>query len=254
MFALLVTGCENIYDPDLEKMENVIVADARIVYGQKDNYIQLTRSLNFVEESNGYPVITGGKVTIIDNAGKEYKLPETSIGYFKVNFEINPELSYKIRIEHAGNTFESDFESVPKVPELDSIYAIHETKVLLTSGENDISDRREVDGLRLYADIVSETEMPYYRFAATKVMQYTYEILVPFFGDFLPMVIYCWNSYNPQESFNLAAPPEYSGSTEINKPPLFFLEDHGYISTDQSFAGWILILYQYGLSKSSHDY
>ena len=73
-------------------------------------------------------------------------------------------------------------------------------------------------------------------------------------GDSTQITVWGWNSYYSQESFNIAAPPDYSNTTDIIKHPVFSLEKKPRLTSDQFFAGWILIFYQYGLSKSSHSY
>lgn len=249
-----MVSCEDVYNPDIDAVENVIVADARVMYGGSNNTITITKSLGFNDEVFGYPVITGGEVTMIDNNGGKYVLPEIENGRFEVNFDLNPELSYKLKVEYSGDTFESTFESVPKEPVLDTVYGMAETKIIQIGGENNVGDFREVKGIQLYADIVSETEMPNYRFTSRKVMQYTYIVLVPMMGELIPETMYAWKSFFPQETFNIASPPEYSSSKEIHKHPLFFLEERGYAGTEESFAGWILIMYQHGLSKTAYNY
>jgi len=249
----LFSGCEDIYDPKIDAVENVLVTDARIVYGENNNYVRINKSQGFNDKDLGYPSISGGELTIIDSSGKEYDLPEVETGVFSVNFQINPELRYKLKIDYLGDTFESSFESVPQLPDLDTVYGIAETKISQSGGENSVNDFRQVRGVRLYADNSSETEMQYYRFTARKVLQYVY--IENLGSDILPEIYhYKWKSFFPQGTFNIAAPPEYSSSNEIIKHPLFFIEESVFMEEDNFFAGWILIFYQYGLSKSAYNY
>jgi hypothetical protein len=250
----MILGCEEIYNPEIEKVENAVVAEARLVYGQDENLIRLTRTLSFNEDLYAYPQISGASVALVDSKDTEYPLPETGEGYFRVNFEMDPNESYKLRIEYAGDTYESTFETIPEVPALDKVYGIPETKIIINTGENDITERREVEGIRLYADITGEPAMPYYRFTSKRIMQYVYEVEISMGGIPEPVPVYAWKTYYPQEPFNLAAPPQYSSSNNIIKHPTFFFEKAGYVSSDESFAGWIVYLYQHGLSESAHDY
>lgn len=253
MIVAVFSACETVYNPDIDEQENVLVIDARIVNGQSGNYIYLTKSMSFTEDFSGYPRVPG-QVTIIDSDGNENLLPEVESGVYEVNFSLDPTKEYKISVEYSGDTYESSFVPVPDVPVLDSIYGIPEIKVVHQGGETNVNDFREKEGVQLYADMVSEEEMPYYRFSARKVMQYTYEIEVPFFGSFLPVLVYGWKSYFPQQTFNIAAPPEYSATNQIRKHPLFFLDRKGPVQGEQAFNGWILIMNQYGLSGMGHSY
>ncbi len=248
------TACEEIYTPNIETGESVIVADARIVAGKTDNLIRLYESRGFNEESYNYPEVSGAEVSIIDSKGNEFMLSETQQGVYLANVYLYPSLQYKLKIVYKGNTFESSFEPVPQMPELDTIYGIAENKIIKQSGNNDVTDIREVPGVQLYTDILNEKELPYYRFTARKIFQYTYPVEIPFFGEILIEPMYAWFSTYPNDIFNIAAPAEYSTSTNIVKHPLFFIEQKLSVRLDQTFAGWIIILNQFGLSESGYNY
>ena len=145
-------ACEDIYTPKIETRESVIVADARIVAGIPDNAIKLYESLGYTDAGNKYPNIFGAKVSLIDSKGNEIKLNETETGVFPVTISLNPEFEYKIKIEYQGNTYESSFEPVPAVPELDTVYGNPEIKYLKQSGNNDVNDIKEIGGVQLYTD------------------------------------------------------------------------------------------------------
>ena len=80
-------------------------------------------------------------------------------------------------------------------------------------------------------------------------MQYTYQAQM---GD-MTETVYAWKSFYPKENFNIAAPQEFSSSTAILKHELTFLTKNPYVMGGR-FAGWILILYQHGLSESAYNY
>ena len=251
VFAL--TACEQIYTPKIESRESVIVADARIVDGKSDNFIRLYESKGFNDDSNKYPNIVGAQVYIVDNNYDEVKLNESADGIFPVTVNLNPDNKYKIRIEYGGNTFESSFEPVPEIPDLDTVYGIAGTKIIQQSGDNNVNDFKEVAGVQLYADILTKNDLPYYKFTARKVIQYTYPVLDE---EEVWQTMYAWLSTYPKDLYNIASPPEFSTSTEILKHPLFFMEKSVRSSVDSGyyFAGWILILNQCGLSESGYNY
>ena len=252
LLVIVLTSCEQIYSPEIESRESVIVADARIVAGKTDNFVRLYESKGFNDESNKYPDIVGAQVYIVDNNGDEIELNESADGIFPVQLTLNPDYKYKIKIEFDGNTYESSYEPVPEIPDLDTVYGIAGTKIIQQSGNNDVNDFVEVSGIQLYADILNQSELPFYKFTARKVLQYTYPVLV---GEIWE-TMYAWLSAYPKDLYNIAAPPEYSTSTDIMKHPLFFMEQSVKASNDSAynFAGWILILNQYGLSESGYNY
>lgn len=253
LLVIALTGCEQIYTPEIESRESVIVADARIVAGKTDNFIRLYESRGFNDESNKYPNIVGAQVYIIDSNDNTIKLTESANGIFPVQLNLNPDSEYKIRIEYSGNSYESSYEPVPEIPDLDTVYGIAGTKIIQQSGDNNVNDFKEVAGIQLYADILHKSELPFYKFTARKVLQYTYPVLDE---ELIWQTMYVWLSTYPGDLYNIAAPPEYSTSTDILKHPLFFMEQSVKASVDSGyyFAGWILILNQYGLSESGYNY
>lgn len=250
----LFSACEDIYTPVIDRVENVMVVDARIVYGNTDNTIKLFESRSFYESGINYPGISGASVSLVSSDGKEEVLSETSAGTFPVQVQLNPELEYKLKITYRGDSYESTFEPVPAVPELDTVYGFPEKKIVKTGGTNDVNDFREKVGVQLYTDIKNEKESPWFRFTSRKILQYTYQVEVVEMGTAIIETMYGWYSYYPQESFNIAAPPEFSGSTDIVKQPLYYMEQKALKDPTHFFQGWILILYQYGLSKNGYNY
>ena len=252
--VIAFVACEEIYTPDIESRAGTIVADARIVAGKSDNVIKLYESRGFNDESYKYPNISGANVFIIDNHENKVELNETSPGIFPVHMTLNSNSEYKIIILYNGQIFESTYEPVPQIPDLDTVFGIPEIKLVIESGNNDADDIREREGLQLYTDIVYEKKLPYYRFTARKILQYNYPVEVIVRGEVLIEIMYAWDSFYPLSLFNIAAPPEYSATSNILKHPLFFMEKSISTGNDHSFAGWILILNQYGLSKSGYNY
>ncbi|MEZ5106036.1 MAG: DUF4249 domain-containing protein [Draconibacterium sp.] len=250
----IFAACEDIYTPEIETQKNVIVADARIVVGSIDNYVKIYQSVSFNDDNEDYPGIPDAKVTLLDSDGNRFELQEEETGSFPVDIQFNDKLEYKIKIEYDGDTYESEFESVPKVPAFDTIYGIPGEKVIVPTGSNDVKDFQKKEGIQLYVDMATEKEMPYYRFTERKILQYYFLEEVNYMGEVLQLPVYGWYSYYSKESFNIAAPTEYSSSTEIIKHPVSFLEKEAKISFEYYFDGWILIFYQYGISESVYNY
>ena len=245
------SSCEDIYTPDVEDREGVIVANARIVIGNDNNYIELYKSIGFNETSNEYPAVLNAMVYIIDSNGDEVQVHETEDGIFPFHIQLDSELEYKLKIEHDNNIYESTFEPVPDVPEIDTFYGIEELKFLIEEGENSVDDFKNTTGLQTYCDINTLIEPPYYRFSARKVMQYYY-VELP--NTEFSITHYMWNSFFPSETFNIASPPEYTTGKNIEKHPLFFVPKRVFLGEDNYFHGWILIIHQFALSKSSYNF
>ena len=246
MFA----GCEDVYYPAIDKIDNVIVVDARIAKGGTNNYIILTESQGFNDDNAKYLPVSGGKVSLLDNLGSEYPLEERESGKFYVPVDLESDREYKLKIEYGGNTFESAFESVPPAPSLDSVYGVPEVRVLEVAGDNDADAFRELNGVQIYADMRSTPQMPYYRFTAEKVMEYVWNEA----NDMFNIMHYYWKKSTAGGIYNIAAPPEYSNSEEIIKHPLYFFLKTVKLEEDHYLLGWIMVLHQHAISESSYNY
>ena len=255
LLFILLTGCEDIYRPDIDEVDNVLVADARISVDEAINYVYLYESVGYYDNASTGPAITNANVTLIDSDGNEHQLSHNAEGQYVLNLAINSEKQYRLKIEYNGDVYESAFEEVPQKPSMDTVYGIEENLVQLAGGDNDVDNAREVKGVRLHADISSNEKMPFYRFTAHYVLQYTYTVESPGpFGSTMVETMYGWKNVYPQGLFNIASPPEYSASTEIKKHPLFFLPNSRRDSMGHVFQGWIVILHQHGLTESAHGY
>lgn len=246
VLATLIFGCEDIYVPDIDDVSDAIVVDARIVKGHTDNYIRLTKSQGFNDDSNGYAAVSGGKIFLIDNQENVYELPEEKAGEFYVNIDLLEDREYKIQIKHGENIFESEFERVPLIPDIDTVYGIPETKFIEVAGETDADDIRTVDGVQLYADMTVTPENSNYRFTAHYVMEYTFSTAIS--------IYYYWNRSPAGGIFNIAAAPAYSSSKNIVKHPLYFFRKFVWLEPDHYLTGWIMVLYQHAISESTYTY
>jgi len=247
---IFLLGCEDIYNADIELREGMLVVDARIVDGGNDNIVKVYKSLGFNEKGTGYPNVAGAKVFLIDEEDKHNKLLEISDGSFLLNFQLDETKQYKLKIEYEGDIFESEFERVPKIPLMDSIYGFAENKILQRGAGSDITFL-ERPGVMLYTDIDNDERKRYYRFSARKTFQYVYYIPHPLFGE---LAVFAWSTVLPIESFNIAAPAQFSASANITRHPLYFMEERTGIELGQSFAGWILFLHQYSISENAHKF
>ncbi len=235
LFLGMFTACEDIYTPEIDVIDNMLVVDARIVSGQS---VKLTGPLVSIISSNG-------TVTVLDTVRK---------GSTNVSMNFEPDIQYKLKIEYKGETYESAFEPVPAIPQIDTVYGIPKTEITRPDGGKDVNDFWEVEGVQLYADITNEKESPYFRFTARRVLQYTYQVPVMYMGTEMMETMYGWESFYPQEDFNIAAPAEYSASTDIIKKPLYLVAKKLIRKPEHSFSGWILILQQHAISKNAYSY
>ncbi len=152
LFLGMFTACEDIYTPEIDVIDNMLVVDARIVSGQSGNVIKMHETRGFNEQS-GYFKLTGPLVSIISSNGTVTVLDTVRKGSTNVSMNFEPDIQYKLKIEYKGETYESAFEPVPAIPQIDTVYGIPKTEITRPDGGKDVNDFWEVEGVQLYADI-----------------------------------------------------------------------------------------------------
>ncbi len=244
VLSTLLFGCVDIYNPEVDETENIIVVEARIAANAAENYVYLRQSVGFNDEEK-FPVVKGGRVKIFDDLNTEYDLRETEDGTFKVNFKIKDDREYKIRVYSGSDVFESEFVSVPECPQIDSVYGSDEIRVVSSTSDG---SEKEI-GMQTYCDINNLLDSPYYRFAARKVLLYTYYEQIGY--DIVTH--YNWKSLYPSK-YNIATIPDYSSAESIIKHPLFFLSRSIELEESERLYGWILIIKQHAIPVSIYEY
>ena len=145
---------------------------------------------------------------------------------------------------------------MPESPDLDSVYGGFDYKTT-TSGAVD-SDEDVVTnyGLQVYTDINNSGKLYHYKFEGKRIIQYYdfYDTIMD--GEETTLTIYGWKTYTPSGTYNIAGPPQYSSEKSITKHELEFFNQnyYTYIADTQSFAGWIYIIDQYGISEDAYNY
>jgi hypothetical protein len=250
LLLLSLVSCESIYIAELDKVDEVMVADARLVYGRQ-NLIYLYKSKGFNEQDIFEPV--NAIVQLQDDKGETLNTIQDKPGTYLLNASLDPERTYRLHIIASGDTYVSAFEPVPAEPRIDSAYIEYFEKWIHPGGETDAGSFIKRSGQQLYVDI-HDDKASYYRFTSRLVLQYTF----PFdtvMGTPVRLLKYCWKSYYPHELFNLAAPSEYTSGTDITKfPAEFFGYYDGYVDQNERGEGWIYIMHQYRITESSYRY
>jgi hypothetical protein len=164
---------------------------------------------------------------------------------------------YQLHIRAENEIYTSEFQSVPKIPVIDSIYVEHTEQLIITGTDVAAGKLQKTPGAQVYIDINDNGDVYNYRFTGRKVCQYTYNITIPMFGSTMDITVFAWLSRAPQGVFNIAAPPGYSASNHIRKHPLVFLERTYNVfkpDTQTYFNGWIYIFHQYAISNQTYQF
>ncbi|MBP7504525.1 MAG: DUF4249 domain-containing protein [Prolixibacteraceae bacterium] len=252
-FLLLLAGCEEVYHPDLEEGEALLVVDARVVAGAGGSQVRVYKTLGFNSWDQPFPAVTTAEVSLVDGHGGSLELEHTSGGNYRLTAPLSLFERYKLVVKAEGEVYESGFQEIPALPAIDSVYLVPGQKLVETGTDEAAGNLRTEEGAQLYIDISARNGENCYRFTSRKVCQYAW--VIESTGPFPPITNYAWMSMKPWELFNIAGPAEYSSSEEIRRHPLVFLERSYSISMPDHpvyFLGWIYICHQYAISRESY--
>ena len=252
----LSVSCEQIYQADLEEVDDLLVVEAVFISNRTQNSVYLYKTRGFYETDSTYPAVGGATVYLTDDNGNNLICYEGYEGVYTLNQMLDPTRQYSLNIELDGETYSSEMQAVPDTPVLDTIYGEFDYQVSV-DGTASSSDKIEKEyGFQLYSDMKYQGSLNHYRFFGRKVLQYndTYDTIQGMLPVTLP--IYIWRSIYPSGTFNISGPPEYSTSKDITKHPLEFFPQnyYKYFPDTMSFAGWVYIIDQYGLNEDTYKY
>lgn len=257
VIALFIFGCEDIYDPGIESVEPLLVVEARIIYGNIYNEVRLYKTIRFNDPANHFPPASEALVTLTDDRNSVIILPEGLDGRYRLMQNLDPRRRYRLKIVYDGETYESEYEFIPELPSIDSVYVVPATKLIETGNDESARNLRKALGSQLYIDIKGTGSESHFRFTGRKIVQYNYTAADPVLRPPMEGTMFAWTTLYPSDMFNIAGPPEYSVSNDIIKFPLEFME-RSYTpfipDTPTIFMGWIYICQQYALSENAFNF
>lgn len=264
LLTSVLVGCETLYTPELDKVENFITVDARVSAGTTDNLIKITKSAGYNDKFYFEP-INNAVVNIVDDLSNSYECAPLGEGKYQVNFDINPDREYKLIIKAEGDTYESLLEAVPEEPKIDTFYLEELEQLTQAGGVTSVEDFKSTTGQQTYVDIDVNDAPQYFRFYARKVLEFVYPFDTVIGGEPILATKYCWKTLYPSGTFNIVGPSVYAASNNIIKHPLEYFEYNKYVKiTLPGFdndnmpifvvSGWIYIIHQYGITESSYKF
>lgn len=123
LFLLLVTvfSCTKVIQVDLNSVDPKYVVDAAIIAGQTDQYVTITRSLNF-DQATDFPPVDNAVVTVSDDAGNSASFQSIGNGRYKAtNFAGMVGRNYTVTVLVDGETFTASC-SLPTIVPIDTMY------------------------------------------------------------------------------------------------------------------------------------
>ena len=152
------SACKEIYDPQLENGNKVLVVEALLTDVIESYHVKLSYSIPYNSSLTQYPV-TGAQVYVQDHAdNKILSFIETGNGYY----EFTPDSgtlgmighTYTLYIETSeGDQFESFPETMSRTSLIDSVYGKREDRTILTESDDGSSQYKTQTYLNIIADV-----------------------------------------------------------------------------------------------------
>lgn len=255
LFLALFVSCEEYYKPDLEVVPATLVVESSLTNIPNKNFVKLSMTQDFYNTTANQDVV-GAKVELVQVGGSTLKGIDGGTGYFTFASAPAPGKKYFLRITNQKDTYQSDIVLMPPVPQIDSLYTIHNIEKNYRTDAFGSPELVETPGRKIYIDAPIISSLEYYRFNWRAILQWVYTPPPPPFGP-PPPPWFGWKSKYEFGTFNIAGPKEFSSSDKVTKHPIVSLAYNTQIYLDsitQVGSGWILILDEYGTTKSSYDF
>jgi len=148
VFVCFFTACVERYYPEQDDLKTgTLVINAHLTDEPGYQNIEISRSVTLIHPSQS--PVTGAYAELIREDGEFCEFTEEKPGWYGYNFEeefLQTGLSYSLHVMTLdGNEYESDFDRIRPVPDIDSIYYEVETASFETESDS-------AEGVRFYID------------------------------------------------------------------------------------------------------
>lgn len=246
---LMMSGCIDLFFPELDKYDNLLVVDGKITDAPGPYTVKLNLSSDVSPLE--YPPVTDAEVILSDDAGTSELLTEVKPGEYQTSvtgIQGTEGRSYQISIRTSeGREYSSAPELLTAPPPIDSIYPEIEYR-------QDINYDYELSGLQFYLDGSSPSQdEQYYLFELEATYNYTADYFIEFVYDnglrpFPEPEKYftCWKTFTVPEIFT-------ASTTQLTTPTLTRFPLH-YVNTENRFLSirYSLEVNQYSLSQDAY--
>lgn len=255
LLIILVFGCKEVYDPDIENDKTVLVIQGMLTNNPGETSVKLALAVPYDSTDNQIPV-RGANVTIHDDKGESYKLSDQNSNSYKNDqvYALPGRTYYLSVILPDGTKYESRPQILPEAYEQDSIYAENTSLTTFVPTVSGDYFPRKVNGIETYVDLTSgSTDLPKCRYDSrvTVLYSYIYPIGAP------PPVVYCWKTFNPNANINLTSSRFDRSVGIISKHSIgFFNTNVIYYAekNDITPGGWLITINKYSMSSETHQY
>jgi len=250
---LMITSCIKLYDPEiLAEDEKKIVISGQVSAG--DSIQKVNVSIGSPIEDPEFLPLDGCQVEISDDRGHIFIMQGIGNGDFVTSIDpvfLIPGVPFKVSvITPDGDQIESDLDTLPKGPVLDTVYYIREDHEGNTPGQFST-------GIQFYVDLrATETDSRYYRWEAIETWEYHSPRANEWWYDGLihhevppdSSLWVCWTTKRVPAIFTL--PTDNLKENRYEMFPLHFVSN----KTSRLSVGYSLFVRQSALSREAFTY
>ena len=233
---LLLNGCVAKFIPEIEEEKELLVVQGLLTDSQETDTIKLSRSLPLGQKIDARPV-SGSSVSISDDLGNDYILPETLPGSYVTppSFTRSAGHFYKLHIYADGLNYESVAMEMKPVPQIDSVY-YEKTNI-----EKPYQSNEGVDVCQIYLDTHDPTgNCKYFRWDFTETWEFRLLYEVPNNT--------CWITDN-SHLVNIKSTAAFNEST-VKRYPLNYISN----VTDRLKRKYSILVNQYSMNEDEFNY
>lgn len=259
---LLVFGssaCQEIFDPEVDFMEPMIVVDGLITTKQQPHVVKLHYSLNYNDPDEPQP-IQHAEVIIRDSEGNELTLVELQAGHYYAPDDFTAEVgeTYVLDVSTAdGLKFRSHPQEVLPVTGIDSIYGRFSTEEIVEINNNGDHIYYVYKGTDSFVDINSgESGLPKMRFEPRILLLYGYWAPDPS-GQGPPVMVHAWRKYGGRGLPSVNFTGVQTGQSGVKNNLLCFIPktpSFYRLAVGEFIIGKYIIVGQYRLNDDSHAF
>jgi hypothetical protein len=255
LFLFLHAGCREIYLPDTDFIDNVLVVNGLLTDQPGSQHIQLSLSTK-----NGYTPLLGASVSVRDDENQLILFNEnTWVGqggsyYSPPSFAAEPGRTYTLHIvTQDGKEYESDPQTLLSPLTLDSLYGTKVLKDYFLPTSTGGLIKKTMEGLEIFGDFSNATdEQPRLRLDVSLLLLYAYNL-----SGNSDITFYCWKKLNMVEILNINNPRFDVGRDRIRQHNICFLPERKSdysLADNEYFHKFILIIRQYRLNNESYEF
>jgi len=250
---MMFSSCIRSYEPE------ILTGDEKkyVITGQvtdEDGSQSINVSLSSPIGSPKYIPVTGCQVNILDDKGHTFPLGDEGGGNYNNTIDpafLQPGVAFKLEVTTPeGDFITSDFDTLTRGPEVDSVYYIREEKLY-----NPVAP--PVMGIQFYLDLHgATTDSRYYRFEAIETWEYHSPLPLEWYYDGVvhhvtppdSSKMVCWRTIRLPDIFTLTTDNLNENSYE--QYPLHFVSN----LTVRLAYGYSLLVRQFALSREAFTY